>query len=765
MIKDISLPSRVEGCLHNIETFSKRRLQLQCAHAVALSSTIYGTHDRNDHESDSDTRWSTELDSEVSSITSTHDGSVIAVATVNGSICLLRGNDGRILLSKSISATSTSSSSTTDGQSHDGTNVPPKITFVQNARDDQDILVIYNLDNRRGQNEEVMNVILLTDIHGSELNSNDLSITKQSLSKLSLHGIILRHGQHPQSNCFEMMKALFLSSKGDVIRFVVCNQQNNCQVSVYDYTVEQKKIHTVKEGLLLNDIGQIQDLRFDVILGGMTSTEKQQKSMDVVECFILVIYRRCGQLFLEWYDVDSLQRVGEYYLTKEMDETMCYTVEAFCALVPWKEHIVAVAVAMSSKSMYTTDDRPLEYVDDDSCVAHSSQIVVLQGIVSSSVTEMSWHKGVTNQEEKSCEQEIITGVHEVYSIYVETGCNIIDLVNCSIAECGECAFRYCAVLAGVDGNVMDIKFQEFHSGIKNVISNAKLLLANHLFDEAQELVSSSSTEELSTPYGTIHVSDIVLARFKYMIGKPQILTGERKDQVKECLRRLSFGAVSGGSRGVQCLILASKAIYHLEPKDDDISCSLSGPYIRDYRLTLLAMAMSISNALKGVSNKFVNRLKNEIKMLEEKATVLKTIELTLGVSSGKNKLELTPPLLQVKNHKELYHLLIEKGAFLVAEDVRKSEMGMKFISPIDMAESVSKIPSKIDPRKYCSWIKDIVIPRLNIHQTIVVSIAKWACKTADEFDQEFSFGIDSSILLLEVRSVSFIIFIFQISTC
>jgi hypothetical protein len=782
MIKDIVVPmmssTLEEGCLLRRRVqqetfFSRKGGRLQCGHAVALSNYIHGTT-YNNHADDNEIHWSTELDSEISCIASTHDGSVIAAATVDGYISLLRGTDGRILLSKSIgNACTTSSSSSSSSTCCIEETAVPKISFVENSKRDKHVLVIYNLDNhhRHGpKTGEDMNVLLLTNIHGSELNSNDFSTAKQSLAKLSLHGIILPHGDAAasHSNCIEMMKALFLSKRNrDVIRFVIFDPNNGGKVSVHDYVVESKEIHTVKECLWLDDVGPVKDISMDVISGGMTSKgpEQQGKDEEEGECFIVIMCSRHDEWFLEWYQWDSLQRVGHCCLNNYMDEGMvCCTVDAFCALVPWNDCTVAVAVAMRSQTIPCEQDGSrLDAPKDDDyeldCVVSLSQIVVLQGIVSSSMMPLSSQTGIANQGETNnhLAQRMIHGIHEVYSINVESGYNIIDLADCSIEKCRECAVRYCMVLRGKDGHVVDVKFREYHSGIKkNVIADAKLLLANSLFDEAQELVSSSSAKELSTPYGSIHVSDIVLARFKHMISKPQILTGQSKDQVKECLRRLSFGAVSGGSRGVNCLILASKAIYHLDPENNHASYRLSGPYIRDYRLTLLAMAMSISNALKGVSNKFVKSLKQEIILLEEKASVLKTIELTLGISSARNKVELTPPLLHVKNHKELYHLLIQKGAFLIAEDVRKSELGTKFISTIDMAESVSKISSDIDPRKYCSWIKDVVIPHLNIHQKIVVSIANWACKVADEFDQEFSFGIDSSILLLEVRPLYFL---------
>ena len=183
-------------------------------------------------------------------------------------------------------------------------------------------------------------------------------------------------------------------------------------------------------------------------------------------------------------------------------------------------------------------------------------------------------------------------------------------------------------------------------------------------------------------------------------------------------------------------------------------------------MTLHAMAMSITNAIKGVSPKYIAILEEEGRVLESKASMLKSVETVLEYGkltvqdkeqmnglhkTARNKL--SSPLLEAKNHIELYDLLISQGAFKVAESVRNSgEEGAKAITPEIVAESITKITSKFDPGLYCAWLQNAVFPGLTITHHVLDKIFAWGCEMADAFDRDESYGIDASILLLEVSN-------------
>jgi len=532
-------------------------------------------------------------------------------------------------------------------------------------------------------------MILVSGIDGRGLNSADMNEVKASASKFSIDGVKLNIGS--SRSMLSLANAAFISE--GVIRFVVADQ--NGVLSVHDYNVSTKHV-LVKEKL---EFGEQWELETQAGIHLDLHNESEQ--------YIVVAAKNQGRAKICWFDLHSLKHLGEYELKKSDD----MEVLALCPLQPCFEQSVAVAVGLTP-------------IMSDG----GSQLVILQGLV----------KTDANQSNVS-----ITSVHEVHTIVVRPSVarspiQSIDIVDCSSTDGSEFGARY-KIASGAA-----VEYKEFRSGPNNIMARARLLLARGKIDEADELVSSCTQEELLSPFGSIHGSEVVLMRFKSMLCNKKILTGDSKDQVKDCLRRLSFGAVSGGPSGVKSLIEASQALRNW--------ASEAAPYIRDFRMALSAMAMSIANALKGVSSKHVENLKDEMKILEMKAGVFKTIETVLD--SAKQKVQLSSPLLRVNNHVELYNLLISQGAFKVAENVRQSENGTTCITPENVAKSVTKISAEIDPNSYCTWLQNVVFPGLTINHQVLETVFSWGCETADEFDRGGSFGIDASILLLEVRSWS-----------
>ena len=675
----------------------------QCSRALAISNNAYGitlsNSNNNDAVSNSEiefsswVQWSTALGSNIASIKSTENGNIIAASTMNGSVSLLRGCDGGVLLNKSISSQASS-----DGSGDAIAAFSHSIDFVQNTlqHDSNEMLMIYNLQSESdvGNSNRNMDMILVSNIDGNGLNSNDAAVVKAS-SKFSIDGIKFTLDDSDSLNAVVVRACLM---REHVVRFIIGHV--NGTISVHDYNTFEKKIFLVNKCVVQGIVDVEKGLHIDV------------SNLD--DPFILVSVRKDSHVALCWYSLHSLLCVREYLIPKDANIT------AFCPLKPCFGNSVAAAFSMEMNS--------------DSI----GKVVILQGVLNHAHYDESSMDTDDVSKVKSTDNKI----HQVYSIDLGPGSRIKSLVDGLRNDFDEYRVQYC-----VHSSDSTMSFKEFCSGKSSIIAKVRLLLAQNRFEDAEECMSAASKESLSTPYGSIHSSEVVLARFLVLLRNPKMLSGESKDQVKECLRRLSFGAVSGGSCGVRSLVLASKNL-----SSWDTSSDTTEPYIRDYRLALSVMAMSISNAIKGVSAKYVDRLKEEMCILETKASVLKTIEIIVG-PSGKPKVQLSPPLLHVKNHNELYQLLIERGAFRAAEIIRKSEIGINTITPKVLVDSVQGISIYIDPKKYCAWLKNAVFPSLTIQHRLLESVLAWGCKTADAFDENGSFGIDASILLLEVSFI------------
>ena len=237
-----------------------------------------------------------------------------------------------------------------------------------------------------------------------------------------------------------------------------------------------------------------------------------------------------------------------------------------------------------------------------------------------------------------------------------------------------------------------------------------------------------------------------------------MLSSQTKDQVKECLDRLTYGAKFGGKAGVQTLLAASHSLRiwsshggidtNTMSSSDGSSDGNSSPYLRDFRLILVAMSMSISKAIKGASSQYAIPLTEEMNILNAKTSALKSIELIL--EEEKNKVKLSPPLLDVNSHVELYQCLISHSMFKVAECVRLSEHAGGKITADDMVETVVTISSKVDPRTYCAWLETSIFPEINLNRRVLDCLIDWCCQIADDFDCKGGHGIEASIRLLEV---------------
>ena len=741
LVRDLTLPEDIRGSNTNSNSNTKNRLTTssQCSHAAAISSNAYGfspspdccvsNHDDKNSISisvNSWAQWNTALESNIASIKSTENGSIIAASTTNGSVSLLRGSDGGILLNKSISSETNSNS---DCNSNDCDSFSHRIGFVQNTRryDSNDMLIIYNLDRstkdanvNANANANVrtssrsMDMIVVSNIDGTGLNSNDATVVK-ACSKFSIDGITLAQrgsdadiDTDADVDTFQVLHACMISDR--MIRFILGHA--NGTVSVHDYNTVEKKLNLMNKCFIEGVVNVEKGIHID--------------ASNTNNTFVIVAIKKDSNVVLCWYDLHSLECVGECAIPLDVTCTSHVEVTALCSLKPCLENTVAVAVSMEHSNA-------------------NVKIVILQGVLNNSNRSSM---GMDTFDAPRVERRV-SKVHQVYSINLEPGSSIDSLVDCSSTHnaSGEYILRY-----STRSSYSMISFKEFRSGKSIVIAQVRLLLAQNRIEDAEEAISNAAKESLSTQHGSIHSSEVVMARFLVLLNNPKMLTGESKDQVKECLRRLSFGAVSEGPHGVRSLVLASRALYQWK-SGDDTSPLATAPAIRDYRLALSVMAMSISNALKGVSSKYVDILNEEMSMLEAKASVLKTIESILDGPSGKPKVQLYPPLINVNGHDELYQLLIERGAFRVAENVRKSETGMKTITAKVLAESVQRISVEIDPKRYCPWLKNVVFPGLAMERQLLDLVLSWGCETADAFDVDGSFGIGASIFLLEVRSI------------
>ncbi len=69
-----------------------------------------------------------------------------------------------------------------------------------------------------------------------------------------------------------------------------------------------------------------------------------------------------------------------------------------------------------------------------------------------------------------------------------------------------------------------------------------------------------------------------------------------------------------------------------------------------------------------------------------------------------------------------------------------------------MVSSILGISSTVNPRRYSSLLKEIVLANLTINHELLPPLLVWSCKTADAFDDELKNqnSLEDAIFLLEI---------------
>ena len=318
---------------------------------------------------------------------------------------------------------------------------------------------------------------------------------------------------------------------------------------------------------------------------------------------------------------------------------------------------------------------------------------------------------------------------------------------------------------GIDNTSNDARHYSFHykvsynSGIGecmtfcgdagDVVGRFRRYLAKGSYDEADALLASAGASGATKgEYGTIHGSEVALQRFKHIIDGGNVTSEENMTEAKECLRRLSSGAVTGGDRGVKCLLDASSALLgwplamlSINPEEYILT--------RDYRIAISAMSATVAGAMKATPPAHLPSLRAEKMRLDSKLLAIRCVEH----AAGKEHVQVDPMLANAASPADVFRSLVLDGSWVAAEKVRRSEFAQS-ITPEHMASAVVGLPATIDPRSYCSWLEKAIIPGLSINHPILAAIRYWACRIADAFDdddEDNELGLDSAIMLLKVR--------------
>jgi hypothetical protein len=611
------------------------------------------------------------------------------------------------------------------------------------------------LEEDKNHNKYSLKILLVSGINDG-FNAECVKREALKMMKTSTITIDLPKQIH-QVSC---LNACFLDEK--VIRFIVTddgslsstsndngtgtnNGTNNGHISLFDYDVGAHESIPHEGGLTVSMIDN--DTSINPI-ASTNSADNEKWSFDMntgvqIDCkecrsifMILTAKSNLGRLRICWVDFFSLEMKCQYEMQRSCNNSKVYCIHPLHS----PEHSVVAAIAIQKPTTVKSDNAKSEIL-----LVQCGLIKEMEKINDLELTDTDNETPLVVSRAKTT----IVNPHIVFTIPISTS-EKIQIPTDSTQMAGlismnkdTYSFSYRVEYERF------ISYWEFQSGEHKLVGQIKSLLCIGKLDEAEQILTESSHDQLNGKYGSTHNSEVALWRFKHiMLTNEKILSRDKKDQVLEIFRLLATAAVSGGENGLQSLMKASEALRHW-PRQKNRNYESGGPKIRDFRVVMSAMSMNMKNVMKYVSPHHYKIVEREIKSLDAKVNCLKCIEAILEV--GKEEVPLGFRLSDVNSIEQLFKLLISNGSFPTAELVRQYDAG-KMIGPKQMASSVVCIPTDINPRSYCSWLEEIVFPSLIFHQEMLDPIKKWCCKTADFFDQETSYGIDGSTLLLETVS-------------
>uniref|UniRef100_A0A7S4NG27 KNTC1 third ARM-repeats domain-containing protein n=1 Tax=Odontella aurita TaxID=265563 RepID=A0A7S4NG27_9STRA len=685
-------------------------------HAVACGCSVLGTTPpgRRKGESSADSHWikweSSFEPYQVQKVASTSDGSVIAVSTTGGTVSLLRGADGAVMATRRVSS-----------EEDAPVNEPIEVTFVSHTdRYDsfvskKEVLLIVaplceqGVDEDVGRESEALdeghvlpaNVLMVSGIDGARLNGDDQSSVARAARNMAIDTLNLElpfgYGGHTVS-----LNGCFLDEH--TIRFLAADSHGN--ISVHDYDIQSKESSAVKTDAF-SDLCVGGKLTFNRKLGFKLDTETNHGP------FCLVPSCTGNGSKISWYDVVKLKLVCEHTVPSGTRNERFSMIAMESIRGCDDEATVAVAVVFRS-------------------VSNEAFIQVVQAIVS-------------QETDATC---TISQPSVVYRVPVAGSDNSQKpplSISISATFRRPFCFRY------ITCDMKSSKCKEFESSEGDIAGKFRVLLTKGLFDEADELLTSFSPRSFSSSseFASIHSSEVALSRFRYMLASGNI-TKEVMSRAKECLRRLAAGAVSGGDIGFRCLLEASESILMWPTSAFAMSDDINDPLrISSYRMALLGMSATMAGAAKAVPPTRMSALQEEKSKLDAKSSAMQCIEGIILAESNE-QVCLSSPLNDVSSVPHLFKTLVAHGSLAVAERVRRSEFG-RVVTPEIMASSVIEISATVDPRSYCNWLKEMILPGLSMDHPLLTAIRSWSCQVADDFDDsdDASLGIDASIMLLK----------------
>jgi hypothetical protein len=669
-----------------------------CRHAMSHGNAVWGL--LHVSSSQQQASWRVDMNEPVEIVTASPQGSLVFVVTVGGTAALLRGSDGRVLVTKKLESSASPIMTTWIRQRSDSdSDLNPK---EQPSNGTHSLLLVTTPERGIGQHRE----------------DNQAVVTRLTLVRNLTSGDEQGNGDPPklctaivEGYCFGAVTGKFVDDQESRLHLAGCSKLMDETLVLLEWDFANNRVSVVassssdafdcRSGLLPL---QIQDGRSVIMCS--TYVQNSRRSVD-------------------WLDESSLESLGRYDLSGEdrvtaMDVLGSYNRSEALAFA------VTVSAAQSTASM-----APRRFM-----------IHVLQLLV-----------------EDSMGLAILSKPHMLYTVPLDPRCIKVEI---AASRSSLYSFQIKA-WASEDGREFDFWSFTPSQRSSQLLARMKRSIELGRLDEASDLLCEDSNFEQESlfddEYANVAFTEVPFRRLQVSLRHTSAeQPGPSMNAIQRYLRELVNAVLTKSKRTELALSHLYEAIDLLT------SLKYARTLLEAERLlsetksmieTLTSCGGLSQLGYEGDCSQVLGQRMNDIQDRLGVIRFLFAIERKSEKKGGVNPVvDFDDRIRDVKSLPHLFQTLLSTGNFPAARLLWHQSMESQFeLSTETLVSAVLQIPPTFLPHEYSAMLEDIILFRLSVNHEYLQCLRSWACRMADSLDDIASkrCGLESAIHLLEVR--------------
>jgi hypothetical protein len=692
---------------------------------------------------DDDKAWTKTFEEPISHVSESADGGLVAVVTIGRIVSLLRGSDGRELITRTLPPAFASSTSTSLSAA-DGFCVPPiLVTWIERSAHDQSPSASTTSDCGAAHSLLLATNVAVEDDHDAHdchlMLVRNVNALDETTSSSSSSPSLSSERASPKLSTVTVRGYRFSTvvgrNHGDGIRLLGCSIDDASFVALHwDFASNVMKVrpHPV---LASADRPHV-DTGSGILLQTIQSQEYVMCSTYLETKF------RSVEWLVEASAVSASPSSSSEALSPPSLQSSCrYDLPAPHSRVTAMEtlHIdssslaVAVAVVVSSSS-------------STAAAKSDTRILVLQLLV-----------------EDTMGLVVLSKPHVLYSIPLASDTARVELVATPSYPFW---FLFKEWSRTGSNRQWAATYKRFNPPptASQALARLKGLVEKGQLDEASRILHGDGGDVnrallADDEYSTFVPSEIPLKQLKAVLVQAEQskrLDGTDLRSIQQYAKELEEASSTGTDRD-------GSGISHLLDAADLLTGLMGSPTVAQAQ-TLLSMAQQLLGNVDAVdfsgyqrdAGGFVERRSARQRDIQDQLDVVGYLSRLIEKGgAGSDHVRLDDHFRSIRTMPQLFEALVEQRFFALAELMwHQSADGQAWLAPHVLVSAILKVPPDASPQSYSALLEDVVLPQLSINHPYLRTVRSWVCRVADRLDETSTSdaGLDSAIHLLEVRS-------------